>query len=174
MDSLAQRRHESLFILGCQHLLAPEGEQRVHRQRVLAHGALVVDARVVGLPLPLVDAGLPVEGAPLGVPDLLVRHEAQVLVEPVLGVVILAGAPGGEGQPPQRLVEQIAVGIALRDLGEDRHGAGVVARVRGELGLAQARIVGVAVIGVLGLDARVAGHRLVARAHRRVAARALI
>ena len=102
----AQLRDQRRDRLGRALAQARERQQRVDRQRVLADRALVGLARQLGLVLLGEDAPLPVVRAPLGVPDLLVRDEAQVLVEPGERLVVMPRAPGAEGQAPQRLVER--------------------------------------------------------------------
>ena len=102
------------------------------------------------------------------------RDEAQVLVQPVERLVEPPAAPRREGQPPQRLVQEIALRVARRHLGQDLGGARLVTGVGVELGHPDARVVGVAVVGVLRLDPRVTGEREVAVPRRGPRARPLV
>src|SRR6185312_2387999 len=123
--------------------------QRVIRERILARRPRVQIGRRRRIALAIGDAAEPVERAPRLPPAVLARKQRQLLLEEAPGAGGVALAPGVEREPPQRLALLIARGERHRQPDEELVRLRFVLQPVVELGLADARVVGVAVLRML-------------------------
>jgi hypothetical protein len=129
---------------------AVERQHRVVGDRVGAHRVGPRRERLGGAAAAQLGPADPVLRLALGPVVVVDRHRGDLLPPVADGLGVVAGAEGAPAQPPQRLGAHVAGGELDRQRLERGGDLGVVAEVGPLLGLAQERVVGVAVGGVGG------------------------